>query len=571
MSLDLIGEKLSTFIYTTRHFVNPSNHSLKWKPYDNQSAIYNLIDNGYDIMHKEIRPIKLPRIVVIVGPRQRYGKSEGIASAAAATAIRKPDSYILIASSDETSAKNMLYRVRSFLINANNYNKSDIDDDKAYMLRLSNGTIIEAGWQSENFRGRPASICFIDEAAIITENILKDVYMPSTSMAGYYLKYGTPDIILSSTPKGMKGTFYEFYHKGLESRQVGCRICKTIYNRSDFPNIKIWLLRELPPMPACDKCGSTNWEYVDNEIAVYHVDPYKHPTITREYVERLISIDGNTPHSRQEYLGDFIAEASSVFNESWITQCSDGSYNFIKDPVPGTAYVMSADIGKTHDAMVFMLGHLHSENKKKILDHMYYKPTKGGGQEYEEIRYDLLLYIDKFRPYYIFIDSTGIGDAVVERLENDLKDLQLHGCSGSYKRNGRDIEWEIHRNKLVKTFIYHNKKTMNRNTGKPQHLGFVFDVNTKFELIQNGINNLARQLCILPRPNLNNTSLQVLIDELINFGYEISDNSRTIYGTQNGNDDSVIAYTLLLWGLDNMPSFSYTRPRLSGEDQYVIL
>jgi hypothetical protein len=371
-----------------------------------------------------------------------------------------------------------------------------------------------------------------------------------------------------STPRETRGPFFENYRMALENRKIGCRKCKTVYHRKEFPDSIRWDCRQLPTLPNCMRCGFNDYEYVDCNIALHHIDPYNHPNLTKESIDKELSMMGNTPKAQQEILGVFIAEASSVFREEWMIGCTDSTLYNIRESVKGYYYSMGVDFGKTHDNTVFTLGHIDPKNMRKILDHIRVIPSKGG-VEYEVIRRDFLEFVWKFNPYLIVADSTGIGDAVVERMQYDIDELRQHGVKGKYKLNGVDIEWDLPRRPDLACYVYSNKARINKQTGRREHTGFVFDTGTKFELIQYLIEMFAQGMQRIPN-RFSSHDVQMLWEELINFGYEYSNSGNIIYGVQTGHDDTVISYALMNWGLRERPQMTFTMPTLGGEDSYVL-
>jgi hypothetical protein len=563
--VELLSAKLSSYFFSTTYFHDPMNKSIPWNPYSNQIAIYNILDRGYDFMTKVIRPPTPPKVLVICGPRQRAGKSEGLASDASARALRFDDCYIVIANSDERNAKKTLRRLKKFIVRSEF--KDMIRRDTSDTLYLENGAEIECFGQTENIRGQSAWWCYIDEAALFTDEIINDVIVPTTDKRGAYVQFKTPDIVLSSTPGATKGVFYNNYLRALEGRQIGCRKCKSVYKRQEFLDVKKWEAFGVPPMPPCPKCGFNDWEYVECDVALFHVDPRKIPGVTLEEIEREINLLGNTPKARQEKLGLFIADASTLFREQWLENCTDSQLMNIREPQKNLYYVMSCDLGISHDATVIMLGHVN-DNGKYVIDYIYHIPTKGG-IPYELIRKELLRFIFHFNPYMVVIDSTGIGDAVVERLDGDIRDLRQRGVSGKYDARGIEQFWELPANRNIRAYIYNNKIHINHITGKKQRLGFVFDTNSKFELIQYAVECCSQMKVLLPARYTSKDS-QILWEELINFGYEYSNSGNVIYGVQNGNDDAVIAFALLLWGLKERPMMYIPKGKLGAQDSYEL-
>jgi len=562
MSLTDLRSHISSYYFAVTNLHNPIDPSLPWKPHRNQIGIYNMVDFGYDIARKEITPPSIPEVVVIIGPRQDFGKSEGVCTLCAALLCRIPNYFIGIVNNTQDNAEKMISRIRRH-IELSDY-KGDIENAKVDRLFLSNGSKVFSYGQTHNIRGNSFTLLIVDEAAQIDEALLRGSCIPTTRVAGAHRRFGTPSIILLSTPGGNKGILWEYYRKGITYRKVGCRSCHGIFDRNEFESVK-WPVLDVPKLRNCE-CGANDWEYVDGDYAVYHIDPWDHPYKTVEEIQHEIDMAGNTPLARQELLGEFVMEGEGVFREEWMISCINKKLFNTIHPDDNIRYVMAVDFGHTHDATVITIGH-NNEVGHHVLDYIKHIPSKGG-VPYEHIRTELLFFVNAYNPVYVIPDSTGIGDPIVERLGEDINELRTNGVSGTQYVNGIPIAWALPANPAIRTQIYSNKKKRDPRTNRFIRLGFYFDTNSKFELIQYAVESFAQAKVEMPDPD-SSDAMHKLWEEFINFAFEYSDSNHIIYGVQASHDDIVIAFALLLWGLRERPTLR-TIVKLGERDQFVV-
>ena len=561
---DILAAKASTFSFTTTFFKNPNDPNVRmqdlavgeaWAPYKPQIRLYNLIDFGYDIAYNKFKPEIPAEIVVMVWPRQ-YGKTEACSSAAASLAIRYPNSNIGIISAGDAAAKDFIKRIIKFIEYSPFSNM--IQRERVDRIELTNGSVIMSLPTSEKaIRGKSFRWVFVDEAAIIDDEAVDAWIMPTVRTAGAFRQWKTPSIILLSTPHGAKGRFYDYYVSGLEKREIGCRSCelRRPVNSPEFLKIQFHP-RVMAKIPPCPKCGGNDFEYIPNGIITVTLDPWNHPTRTTEELQAELDIRGNTAIAKQELLGEIIQDESGVFMREWLENCIDMNLLNVVSPSKDHRYVMGVDFGKIHDATVMSIGHM--EDSTVIMDYMFYMSTQGG-IEYNEIRYKVLSLVDIFRPSHLALDATGMGNPIVEQIDYDIRDLQTIGIAGRFKQNGGMVEYHIKKNPYVYTKILNNKTNQ---------LGFIFDYNSKADLIDNLSNLFQRRLIRIPN-EYTHDHIRILWKELINFGYDYSPSNRIIYGTQRDHDDTVIAVALMAWGLREIPWY-HVSAELMGEDEFVL-
>lgn len=532
---------------------NPDDNSKPFESFHYQTKFFNIVDFGYDPSDCKFKPTDPPAIVVMMTPRQ-YGKSVAISKLILPLFIRYGGN-IGILSNKEDNAIELLDKVqREFEMSP--FSEMVISRKQSELLVIRNGVKfkIYSFGQVETIRSKSLRFLFLDEAAQHDERIIAAA-TPTTEMAGAFIQHGTPDTIMTSTPYGQDNTFYQYLRRGLELREVCCRQCGFKRGLSDpsFAGIRFPSFG-MPELDDCPNCGANDFTYLSNGIAVIVVDPYSHPYKTKEQIDKKVELAGGGPRARQEYLAEVASDDIGVFQRAWLEQCTDLNLYNRRERIEGVEYAVSIDYGKSHDATVIDVGHVDRRTNTIVLDYQYRIP--GGEEEYRGIRYEFLEIVSYYKPYIIIPDATGIGDPIVEQMEQDLYDLQEFGVSGVYYRNGTKRQYNLRPVPDLYCTIYRNKQN---------RLGFVFDYTSKLNLIDNLSNALQKGTVRIPDERV----LPVLWKELLRFGYSKSNNNRIIYGTQLEHDDTVIALALLLWGLRQNPYY-YAEPKLGDADHYVL-
>ena len=550
----------STCAFCETNFKDPHDPELKtaWKPYGPQRLLYNVLDFGYDIENDEFEPIEPCEIVVLTMPRQR-GKTEGCASAAGALALRYPNSTIGIISARDDTAKEFMDRIKWFI------SHSDFADmiikERADRIVLNNGSRIVSLPNSEKaIKGWSFTWVFIDEAALIDDEVIEGAAMPTVVTAGRFQKFNTPSVILLSTPLQADGKFHEYYDRGISYRHIGCKSCKHIFPVSHPAFQKTKIHPYNPKFGNCPECGNNDWEYVAKEIYVYHHDPLVHPFKTPEQIMREFEKHGGDARARREYLGEFEVGGSGLLSEDDLIACADETISNEVIVEEDIDYGMSVDIGKSNDATVITIGHNDPNSINIIIDHVNILP---GGEDvsYQQIRKFILTYIVKYNPYIIAIDAVGIGDAVVEQIYQDIFDLQHYGVEGKYKRNDSFIYYSFDVNPNIRTKIFNNKPSTKRK-------GFVTDYQAKKDMVEY-VENVFNRHIIRIALRYSHKDITIMWKELLSYGYKFSKNNRILYGTQREHDDTFMSLAMLLQALKQ---FMWVDPELysGGQDNFIL-
>lgn len=192
----------------------------------------------------------------------------------------------------------------------------------------------------------------------------------------------------------------------------------------------------------------------------------------------------------QEVMADFLSDETGVFKK--IRQCTVGNY---KEPVDGRFYVMGVDLAKTVDFTVLTV--MDSVTREVVAWFRFHDLSWG----IQKLRIQEVA--SQYNNALCVIDSTGLGDPIVE-------DLERSGLS-----------------------IWYDKD-------KP---GFKFTNASKNGLI----NNLA--ICLEQR-RITFPNEPVLIDELQSYEYDITDGGKITYSAPDGkHDDCVVSLGLACWAL----------------------
>lgn len=544
---------VSTYHFTTTFFKNPNDPTKPWVPHDGQIKLYDIIDYGYDVRNKTIRPPENIEVVLMSWPRQN-GKTEGTASACAALLFRFPGAQIGVMSNSHDNAKKLITRVYRFIEHSGF--KKYIESKTVESITLTNGSRIDSFGQTSNIRGNSYWWLIIDEAAMFKDDMIEGDAIPTTREAGAFRKFGTPSVILLSTPRGTSGRFAELYMKGVRERWIGCKDCGKLYTKDDYKDLAInWFklenLLDVPDIGKCPECLARSFEYVDRYYTVVSINPYQ--IRSRKELEKELMLRGNTPIARQELLGEFIGGGANVFRREWLEKCVDPRLTNAYKVVPGRKYYMGVDFGKAHDATVFCV--CHKEKQQIVFDWIDMMPGKG--LEYADIRVKMMEHISFWNPVWLVPDTTGMGNAVCEQLNRDIISLRRTGLRMEYGNHPNIRVKELKVKSNLRTKIYSNKK---------DHYGFLFDMNSKPEIIDNLQTLFMHGGISIPPEQI--FKVQEMWDEVVNFGYEFTDSGRIKYGVQSTHDDTVIALALACWGINQKP-FITGKPQLGGKNLYV--
>lgn len=237
-----------------------------------------------------------------------------------------------------------------------------------------------------------------------------------------------------------------------------------------------------------------NWFY-----DIYHKeDPdwqsWGYPTSVNKYIHpdeiAQAKKDMSERLFRQEFMAEFLDDETGVFKK--IRQCITDE---LQSPVQGRFYVLGIDLAKTQDFTVLTV--IDSVTRHVVYFERFQDIT------WTEQKFRIQNVAHKYNNALCVIDSSGVGDPVVE-------DLQHSGLSLYYDGD------------------------------KP---GFKFTNDSKNRLIDNLSMAIEQRLVTFPQ-------IDPLIDELQRFEYQITAGGKIQYSAPDGrHDDCVISLALAVWGI----------------------
>ena len=186
---------------------------------------------------------------------------------------------------------------------------------------------------------------------------------------------------------------------------------------------------------------------------------------------------------RQEFLCEFLEGEGSVFRG--ISKCIAGK---LEDPFVGGRYIIGVDLAKTEDYTVLTC---IDQFTKRVVAWDRFNDVSWRLQKER-----ICAMAKKYNDALLIVDSTGLGDPIVEDLENS-------GCN---------VE------------------------------GFHFSANSKKSLIERLILSIEQRLILFP-------SISDLISELESFSYEITSSGFKYTSPSGIHDDCVISLALAVHGL----------------------
>lgn len=487
---------------------------------NSQKDAIDSIQFGFPLRKFDFEEIKkAPKGVVMIWPRQT-GKTTGVAYGVDSLLFIEPGCSVGIIAATEKQSKKLFNKIKKIIKNSILWDYVVKKTLRVDFLELTNGSYVECWPCTDGIEGSTYTYLCVDEAALMDEEIIFTSAMPTVTHGKRW--------IMLSTPKGPKGNFIDYYYRGLETRPIICNACgekfpQAAFTVDHFPNGKM----PIDQMHKCPLCGAHDYKYGMGIFAVPWVDAWHDGLRKEEDVKRLLDEAGWTPRSRQEYLGEIISDASMVFLGEWIKECTDSKLTNYMKKNREIAYVLGVDYGRKHDASCFYVTHRDVRTGKIVLD--FAMSVAGEFDEHRTYRYireKLMKVIAFFNPIWVVPDATGLGDPLVEELENDLKFLRRSGGM------------------RVQTRIFNNRD----NTK-----GYIISRTSKPDLIGNLIKLFSTNMVKIPAGT--EPEIGKLIEELLRFECDDTPGSDYIkYGTQSFHDDRVIALALSCWGHRQQPT-----------------
>lgn len=529
--VNLVLSSISWVDFAENNFADPDylESSLKLEP--GQRKAIDCMQFGYDI---ESIPVDYevktdPKEIVMIWPRQ-FGKTTAVAVGSAVVLILRPRTKIGVMAQSEKIAKLIVDKTYQFIMDAGL--EDQVEQKLKLEIRMKNGSFMEAHATSESIRGNSYHYLILDEVSRIPDDIIYGAAIPTARKLGNR-------IILLSTPKGYGGALIDFYRMGLKHRKIVCHKCHTEFTAAHFKEYDFGPMKmpkSLPPCPECeydagngpvyDDDPDGDWEsktyfYAPFKTTVVSVDPFRSSFYTKEEIMAELERRGNTPLARQELLGEIVQEGAGIFRNEWLDAATNQSNQNIMNKKDNINYILAVDFGKKRDNSVIIIGHYDRNNKTYIVD--YIRVIEAGNIEYSDVRDQIMEVVDFYEPIWVVPDATGVGEAIVEEMEKDLHRIGWRGR------------------------IYSNKKRGNDR-------GFYFTVKSKPEIIEYLQEVFASGRIQLP--NKYEPAVEITINELREFSYEITKARNVKYGVQKEHDDTVVTLAMFVWAAKEQPWIS---------------
>ena len=500
-----------------------------------QKDFVDCIQYGFPLSQFKFSEVPNPPDGVIYITRRQVGKSWccGYACSAlmilGATTRGRPPCFCGIVAASEDESQYLIDKVK-YCFDYSDFKPFVAGRPKLDLIKLTNGSFTRSHPCSEkSIRGPKYDYLFIDESAIMEEDILFKAALPT-------VEHGERWIAIT-TPQGRVGKFIDYYDKALETRPIICRNCKAEFSQKTFRNAtfpRTGNIMKMPELAPCKSCGCTAYKYGMGLYATPYLDPWKTPIINQEKLKRTLDAHGWSPWARQEYLGEIVDEASMVILNEWIEKNTVEKLRNVMRVNNRNKYILGVDYGRLHDASSFCITHTDRKSKRIVLD---YLETVSGEfdyeTDYEGIHKKLGEIIKFYKPMWVVPDATGVGAPQVEQLQ---KDLRFWNSS---------------------TKVFSNRK---------DKLGFVISRTSKPDLIGNLITKLSNNPPSLMLPPRTEEEIGKLVTELLRFECEVIEGGYIKYGTQNYHDDRVIALALSIWGNN---SSNWYMPKIKGYEYSV--
>ncbi len=328
-----------------------------------------------------------------------------------------------------------------------------MEPDGSYHSKIE----FKSGDNPDTLRGYPIDAFVIDEAARIPYESFVSVMTTVTQTRGIG--------IVISTPKG-RGWFFDVYQRGEKFEDDGVTPRFDAQNRDPYPE---WQAIRMPT--------------------------WTNPHVSLEAVEEARN---NLPEDvfRQEFAAQFLDDSAGVFRN--VASCVCDRTTFLS-PEPGIQYVMGVDLARIRDYTVITV--LDKFTKQLVYMERF-------NQIQWEVQYHKIISVARQYRALVVMDSTGIGDPIVQTIQSAGITVQPYKIGGSASK---------------------------------QQLVEKLRIN-----IENGAISIPRNKHTAP-----------LISELKAYEYSFTPGGVIKYEAPSGkHDDCVISLALAMWGSDT-PEFKY--------------
>jgi len=301
------------------------------------------------------------RIIACMG--RQTGKTTTIATKAIHYAFTHPNTTTLIISPSLRQSMIMFDKITSFTTNP--ILRKSITRKTRTIIQLTNKSQIIALPCSEHLlRGYTANLAICDEAAFMPENVITEIIFPMLSTT-----HGTA--IFLSTPWGKDHFFYKAYNN---------------------PN-----------------------------YTAYTIPSQQNPLITNEFLQEMQQ-NMTTEAYKREYEAQFTETQSTYFPQDLIRKAVELAQKTntelttnLQQQQPPANYYIGLDFGKIHSHSALATIKTDPENNILKLVYLHEFPLQ---TPYTQVIGHLTQANQTFQPQKILVDQTGIGEPVLEEIQN---------------------------------------------------------------------------------------------------------------------------------------------------------
>jgi phage FluMu gp28-like protein len=316
--------------------------------------------------------------ILIVGGRQ-IGKSSVLAWKSLWNAFVKPNQEVLIIAPTFRQAEIVFSKIRE-LIDSNLFLKSKTIKENMSEIRFDNNSVIRclpAGYEGVSVRGFSATMIIFDEASLIPDEVFVAL-KPSMAVKG-------EQYILSGTPYGKRGVFYQSY------------------------------------LDALNKRGGWSLHIIKSEES---------PFIEKSFLEEMKRSMTRAQYS-QEFEAEFIAETGEFFPAELILKNSkDYEYRLPKADSEGK-YYMGVDVARTGEDETAFVVVKHNEEEDSY--EVVWAQTRSK-MLINEVAGEIVSIYKNSKIDRIFVDATGLGAGLRDILAEKLGDDVVVGVVFSHSR-----------------------------------------------------------------------------------------------------------------------------------------
>lgn len=341
--------------------------------YDYQKAFINILENN--------------RKIISMQPRQ-MGKSQTVAAYILWYTLFQSNKTVAILANKAAAAREILFRYQLMYENLPIFLQQGIKTWNKGDIELENGSIIfTAATSKSGVRGRSVNLLYVDETAIIPNNIAEEFF---TAVYPVVSAGSTTKIILTSTPLGFNH-FWKFWNDAQQ--------------------------------------GS-------NGFIAFKVNYNEHPDRDAKWAEEQRKLLGELKFN-QEVLCSFIGSSSSLISGDVIATLSPTPYVFttddgldiLEEPLPDHQYVVIIDTsrGVGGDYSAFTITDV-SQIPYKVVGK--YKNNKISPLLYPNIIYKVC---KDYNNAYALIEINDIGQQIADILHSDLEYENIFRVGSSAK------------------------------------------------------------------------------------------------------------------------------------------